>query len=157
MGRLAEATLRLREGVGFRFELHLAGKHEAADGKRRGGAALRLAIGPNNFRHFLNRGHPDFLVQHVEGSVSLDGMCHEAPCDGRLTFSLSRASCEVEFDAEGRRARLTLEVPTGLPREGSFWCNGSVVAVETGERISAVEIRLSPLAVLRGLPRFHLK
>ena len=101
--------------LGFRMDEVMTGWHEFEPGRGPAGQLpfeFRVAWGPDDVRAWASPGSPTFLRQGLEGTVSVGGLCENAPCKGTLElryFSDHRLRYDFTFEAGGKTWRYVAE------------------------------------------------
>jgi len=156
LGRTARA---LSGDIGFTVTEALDGEHEFAPPfgpaeKRPMG--FRVTWGPRRLGPWLDPAGEQFLASDLWGSVTVDGLCREAPCAGRLELRYLRdRSIRYVFDFEvnGTPYRFAGEKvqirPWNLPWSHTT-CFGTITRRDTGQLVSTSVVRFR----LRRLPAF---
>ena len=93
--------------VGFTITETMSGHHEfepecGPEGRRP--MEFRVRWGAPELLEYLNPKSGRFLISDLEGTVTIDGLCLEAPCRGRFElryFSDQTIRYTFEFDANG--------------------------------------------------------
>ncbi|MFH1810312.1 MAG: hypothetical protein ABIJ09_16320 [Pseudomonadota bacterium] len=145
-GRIQSIVNMLSEGrVGFRMDEVMSGEHVFEPGcgpEGRHHMHFVASWGPRDLTRFLNPFRDDFMVNELEGTVSVDFLCKNAPCRGSLAlryFADRTLRYSFDFDAQGRRHRFVGEKvniwPWNLPYTHTT-CFGTVVEVDTGKLVS---------------------
>ena len=88
MGRLADIKKMVSDGrVGFAMDEVMTGTHEfepkfGSSGKRP--MEFRVTWGPKHVAPWANPSSEQFMINDMEGTVTVDGLCYFAPCTGTL-------------------------------------------------------------------------
>ncbi len=146
MGRLEQIKQMVSEGrVGFAMDEVMTGTHEfepkfGPQGKRP--MEFRVTWGPKHLREWANPASERFMLNDMEGTVTVDGLCYFTPCCGSLALryfkdQTIRYTFEFTVDDEvyvyvGEKVHI---YPWNL-----FWshttCFGRITKKETGELVS---------------------
>lgn len=153
------ASRALRGDLGFTTTETMRGEHEfvppfGPPGKR--SMEFRITWGPKRLGPWLDPAGEQFLASDLRGSVTIDGLCREAPCAGRieLRYFWDRTIRYVfDFEAGGKPYRFAGEKacirPWNLPWSHTT-CFGTITRRDTGELVSTSVLRFR----LRSLPSF---
>lgn len=145
--------------IGFRIDEIMVGKHEfeskfGSPGKRP--MEFRVTWGASRILPWANPARDRFMVAELEGTVTIDGLCHETPCRGslalrylrdrsiRYTFRFREGGRAFKYVGEKRNIR-----PWNLPWSHTT-CFGRLVLHGTGELVSTSVTHFR----IRRLPRF---
>jgi hypothetical protein len=145
-GRIQGMMDMISEGrVGFRMDEVMSGEHAFEPGcgpEGRHRMHFDVSWGPRDLKRFVNPFDDGFGVSELEGRVSIDFLCQDAPCRGTFHlryFTDHTIRYDFEFDAQGRRHRFVGEKvniwPWNLPYSHTT-CFGTVVEVESGKLVS---------------------
>ncbi len=93
--------------LGFSMDEIMQGEHEfengfGPEGKKR--MIFKVNWGTSQLIEWLNPFGDNFMVNDLEGNISIDGLCEEAPCSGKLElkyFSEQKIKYTFEFEAAG--------------------------------------------------------
>ena len=145
MGRLGDTIQRLREGVGFKMDEVMSGEHEFEPGLGPPGRrplVFKVTWGAKNLANWLTPGGESFMRGPLEGTISVDGLCADAPCKGTLElryFDEHKIRYAFEFEVSGKRYGFVGEKvniwPWNLPFSHTT-CFGRLTEVETGKLVS---------------------
>jgi hypothetical protein len=146
MGRLADIKKMVSDGrVGFAMDEVMTGTHEfepkfGSPGKRP--MEFRVTWGPKHVAPWANPSSEQFMINDMEGTVTVDGLCYFAPCTGTLElryFKDRTIRYAFEFKVEEENYRYVGEKVHIYPWN-LFWshttCFGRITKVETGELVS---------------------
>ncbi|MCH2045491.1 MAG: SDR family oxidoreductase [Saprospiraceae bacterium] len=136
---------RYTGNLGFRIEEIMSGEHEfEPDFGNPGKRAMEFTVrwGPNSFLDWINPMGESFLVNDLSGTVSIEGLCQDAPCSGTLElkyFDEQKIIYTFEFQVDG-----VLYVFRGEKRDIYPWnlstshtcCFGELSRKESGDLIS---------------------
>jgi len=93
--------------IGFTMDEVMTGTHrfepQFGDDRERF-MEFRVTWGPENISRFANPFGGDFMKNNLAGTVTIDGLCHNAPCKGTLElnyFSEARIRYTFDFEAGG--------------------------------------------------------
>ena len=160
MRRLAELRTMMDEGrLGFRVDEVMTGQHEfdpkfGSPEKRP--MEFRVTWGPKNILEWANPAHDRFMLGDLEGTVTVDGLCDQAPCTGslelrylkdhtiRYSFGFQAGGQAYQYIGEKVDIRLW-----NLPRSHTT-CFGRLILQGTGELVSTSVTHFR----IRSLPRF---
>ena len=88
MGRTRELMDMIKERrFGFRMSEVMRGEHEFTDGRGPQGKLpieFRVSWGARHLARWFNPWSPEFLLAQLEGTITVGGLCREAPCQGTL-------------------------------------------------------------------------
>ena len=154
------ALRRIRRGTwGFRITEVMTGEHEFEPGFGDAGKRpmeFRVRWGTNEVRHWADSDGGRFLVNDLEGSVTIDGLCCDAPCKGTLELRYLEDRTiryAFGFEAEGVAYQFVgqkLDIrPWNLPWSHTR-CFGRLTRADTGELVSTSLTRFR----LRSAPGF---
>jgi hypothetical protein len=160
MRSLIEFLDRARRGdIGFQMSEVMSGWHEFEPGFGpigRHEMEFRVDWGPRRLSQWKDPTGGPFLTQPLEGTVTIGGLCREAPCRGTLDLRYlreHRLRYVFEFEADGRCWRFTGEKvnvrPWNLPVSHTT-CFGVLVDVKSG----ALASRSVTHFRLRSIPAF---
>jgi hypothetical protein len=160
--KLNEMLRSLRDmRFGFRMDEVMSGTHVFEPGC---GPAGRLPMsftvtwGPDDVLRWVDPRSGDFLTQTLEGTVTVGGLCEDAPCKGRLElryFDEHMLRYTFEFEVGGVRYRYLGEKVNiqawNLPVSHTT-CYGVLTEAETGRLISrsVTHFRLSAIPAFLG-------
>jgi hypothetical protein len=137
--------LRGEGRVGFRMDEVMSGDHAFEPGcgpEGRWPMSFAVTWGPDDLRAWIDPGSGEFLTQPLEGTVTVGGLCDDAPCRGRLElryFDEHALRYTFEFSASGVRYRFVGEKvnikPWNLPVSHTT-CYGVLTELDTGRLVS---------------------
>jgi hypothetical protein len=146
MGRLAQIKRMISEGrVGFAMDEIMTGTHEfeprfGPPGKRH--MEFRVTWGPNDLGAWINPAGDRFMLNDLEGTVTVDGLCYFTPCRGTLAlryFKDQTIRYAFEFTVHDEPYLFVGEkvhiYPWNLPWSHTT-CFGRITRKETGELVS---------------------
>lgn len=151
---------RLKSGhLGFKIDEEMSGEHwfEPSFGPQ--GArkmVFRGSWGPENIVDWIRPSSEKFLWQEFSGSITIEGLCQDAPANGSLElgyFDDKKIRYTLEFEVDGVAYRFVGEKvnirPWNLPVSHTT-CFGTLIEVESGKLVSTsvTHFRLS------SAPRF---
>ena len=88
MGWISEAIAKATRGeFGFRMDEVMSGEHRFEPGFGEPDPRpmeFRITWGPDNLREYLNWRSDRFMTQALSGTVTISGLCEDAPCKGTL-------------------------------------------------------------------------
>ncbi len=92
--------------VGFKVWEVMSGEHEFTKGKK-GKLPFEFKVdwGPKSIIDFLNPFEEEFFCNDLEGTVTVGGLCEDAPCKGRLElkyFSEQKIRYTFDFEVDGQ-------------------------------------------------------
>ena len=131
--------------LGFSMDEIMQGEHEfvngfGPEGKKR--MIFKVNWGTSQLIEWLNPFGDNFMVNELEGTVSIDGLCEEAPCSGKLElkyFSEQKIKYTFEFEAAGEDYIFIGEkrniYPWNLPYSHTC-CFGELRLKESNELVS---------------------
>jgi hypothetical protein len=146
MGKLMQLWRNIRSGrFGFRMDEVMSGYHVFEPGcgpEGRHPFSFTVTWGPDDLRTWLDPGHPSFMTQDLEGTVTIGGLAETVPCRGRLElryFDEHTLRYVFEFEVSGVRYRYVGEKVNirawNLPVSHTT-CFGTITEVESGRLIS---------------------
>ena len=151
---------RLRSGhLGFKIDEVMSGEHRfepsfGPDGPRK--MEFRGSWGPENIVEWLRPSSEKFLWQEFEGSITIEGLCKDAPATGSLElgyFEDKKIRYTLDFEVDGKPYRFVGEKvnirPWNLPVSHTT-CFGTLVEVESGKLVSTSVTHFQ----LRDAPKF---
>ena len=146
MGRIADTKKMVAEGrIGFRMDEVMTGLHEfepkfGEPGKRP--MEFRVTWGPRHIAEWANPAGERFMINDMQGTVTIDGLCYFAPCTGSLElryFKDRTIRYSFEFNEGGETYRYVGEKVHIYPWN-LFWshttCFGRLTKKDTGELVS---------------------
>jgi short-subunit dehydrogenase len=92
--------------IGFKMDEIMQGEHEFENGFGPAGKKrmiFKVNWGTNQLIDWLNPFSDNFMVNDLEGTVSIDGLCEDEPCSGKLElkyFSEQKIRYTFEFETE---------------------------------------------------------
>lgn len=138
-------NLNVLKTVGFSMSELMTGEHEFEESHGEPGRRFfefKVRWGPRNVADWLNPQSANFGVHHLEGTVTAEGLCHNAPCEGTLELHYlteHKIRYRFEFTAEGKRYRYVGEKVNiqvwNLPVAHTT-CFGRITEAETGRLVS---------------------
>lgn len=156
---LARTARALRGDIGFTITETLEGEHEFAPPfgpAEKRPMRFRVTWGPRRLGPWLDPAGEQFLASDLLGSVTVDGLCREAPCAGRLELRYLRDRSiryVFDFEVEGTPYRFAGEKVQirlwNLPWSHTT-CYGTIIRKDTGQLVSTSVVRFR----LRSLPSF---
>ena len=146
MGRIGELVSKVKEGrFGFRMDEEMSGEHEFEPGFGEPGRkkmVFRGTWGPKSIGPWINPRSPEFLTQDIEGAVTVEGLCQDAPFSGTLAlhyFGEHKLRYTFEFQAKGKTYRYVGEKVNirvwNLPVSHTT-CYGVLTEKKTGKLVS---------------------
>jgi hypothetical protein len=146
MGRIGQIIAKTKAGnLGFRMREVMSGEHRFEPGfGEPGKKAMEFCAtwGPDNLSEYLNWKGDGFLKQSLEGTVAIEGLCKNAPCQGTLElnyFNEHTLRYTFFFKARQKEYRYVGEKvniwPWNLPVSHTT-CYGVVTEVKTGKLVS---------------------
>jgi hypothetical protein len=109
MGRLADfQTMISEKRLGFVMDEVMTGTHEFEPGFGERGAKFmefRVVWGPRHVSEFANPLGGKFMYTDLSGTVTVEGLCQDAPCDGSLEllyFTEGKIRYTFAFEADGK-------------------------------------------------------
>ena len=146
MGRIGDLKKMISEGrFGFTMDEVMTGTHrfepEFGDDKERF-MEFRVTWGPKNMTRFANPFGGGFMKNDLAGTVTIDGLCYNAPCSGALElnyFSEARIRYTFDFEVKGVKYHFVGEKvnikPWNLPVSHTT-CFGVLKEAESGRLVS---------------------
>ena len=131
--------------LGFSMDELMQGEHEFKEGFGPAGKKkmhFKVNWGTHQLLEWLNPFSEDFMVNDLEGTVTIDGLCEDEPCIGKLelkyfteqkiryTFDFEVDEVEYQFIGEKRNI-----YPWNLPYSHTT-CFGELRIKESGELVS---------------------
>jgi hypothetical protein len=146
MGKKEEAmAMLLEKRVGFKMDEVMSGTHKFTDGAGPAGEfpfEFRVTWGPRRLEKWLNPMDGDFMINDLEGVVTVGGLCENAPCTGKLELKyVQEAKIRYIFDFEhaGKKYHFVGEKrdlrPWNLHKTHTT-CYGTLTEADTGKVIS---------------------
>lgn len=143
---LHELRTRIQEKrFGFRMDEVMSGDHWFEPGCGPSGKLpfeFRVTWGPDDIRTWANPFGEAFMCQPLAGTVTVGGLCENAPCEGTLElryFDEHKLRYRFTFEAGGKRYRYVGEKvniqPWNLPVSHTT-CYGVLTEEDTGKLIS---------------------
>jgi len=130
---------------GFQIDELMAGEHEFEPGFGPAGKRpmhFKAGWGPNDMLSWLNPLGDGFMTNNLKGTVSIDGLCIDTPCEGRLElryfdeqkirYSFTFTVDGVDYSYVGEKVNI---LPWNLPTSHTT-CFGELRKVETNELVS---------------------
>ncbi len=133
------------EGIGFEMDETMEGEHSfepgfGTDGKKR--MNFRVTWGTTNLFEWMNPLNEQFMVNELNGKVTVDGLCENTVCRGKLElkyFTEQKIRYTFEFEANNRIYVFVGEkrniYPWNLPYSHTC-CFGELKDKETNELVS---------------------
>ncbi len=84
---LVKAIDNRTPNIGFRIDELMSGEHEFTPGHGPAGKRpfeFNVTWGTDNLIEWVNPSSENFMANTLEGTVTVDGLCRNAPCKGRL-------------------------------------------------------------------------
>ncbi len=146
MGRLNDLRRMIKEKrIGFLFDEVMTGKHRFEPGFGPPGdkfMQFKATWGPKHFSEWINPFGEKFLIQELTGTVTIEGLCENAPMSGTLElkyFSERKIRYTFEFTIEGKKYQYIGEkvniLPWNLPTSHTT-CFGRLTEKKTGKLVS---------------------
>ena len=146
MGRIESLLAMAAERrTGFLVDEEMSGSHHFTDERSEQGEqpfVFRVTWGCRHLSKFVNPMDPEFLTAFLNGTVTVGGLCTDAPCEGSLElryFSEAKIRYTFDLEVEGHRYRFVGEKrdirPWNLHRTHTT-CYGTLTDLETGEVVS---------------------
>ncbi|MBI2572142.1 MAG: hypothetical protein HYV63_34460 [Candidatus Schekmanbacteria bacterium] len=139
------ARLASERRIGFKMDEVMSGEHEFQPGHgpgERRPMSFRVTWGPTNLFKWLNPWGDEFLTQPLDGTVTVDGLCVDAPCSGTLAlryFTERKIRYDFRFSNAGRSFRFVGEKVNIWPwnlHVSHTTCYGELVDETSGELVS---------------------
>lgn len=146
MGRKEDIMIMAMEKrVGFRADEVMTGTHRfVGDAGPEGEFPFEFKVtwGPRHLSRFLNPVGGGFMETDLQGTVTVGGLCEDAPCTGRLELRYiqeAKLRYVFDFEAQGKQYRFV-----GEKRGLRLWnlhrthttCYGTVTEADTGKIVS---------------------
>lgn len=131
--------------LGFTIEEVMSGEHEFLPGKGPVGKrpiSFRLKWGTADILRALNPATRNFMVNDMEGTITVDGLCEDAPCKGKLELKYideQKIKYAFDFVHKGKAYRYEGEKSDIRPwnlHVSHTTCVGTIKEIATGELIS---------------------
>ena len=146
MSRFSKTLELLRQGrLGFLIDETMSGVHEFEPGFGPSGILpmeFKVTWGARDLVQWLNPNGDHFMTVDLEGTVTVDGLCQLAPCQGKLAlkyFDERKIRYTFTFTIDGREYRYVGEKvnirPWNLPVSHTT-CFGTLTEVATGKLVS---------------------
>ena len=139
LGRLGLGRIR------FKADEIMQGRHRFEPGMGPEGQlpmSFCVTWGPADLAGFLDPGGPDFLLNNLEGRVTIGGLCEDVPCSGKLAlryFGENELEYTFDFQVSGRayifNGKKVNIRPWNLPVSHTT-CFGILREAETGKLVS---------------------
>lgn len=119
--KLAQGLERVLPAKGFMIDEEMSGEHEFEPGFGAGGKqpmVFRVSWGTADLVGWLNPGGGKFLRSDLQGTVSIGGLCDNAPCTGYLELRYlrdQRINYFFTFSARGKTYEYTGVKPQIFP------------------------------------------
>jgi hypothetical protein len=160
MLRIDDLVAMVRERrLGFAVDEVMSGYHRFEPGFGSAGRLpmeFRVTWGTKNLRRYLDPKGDRFLVNNLEGSVSIGCLCKDVPCKGTLElkyFSEQAIRYSFVFEIDGKAYHYVGEKVNIWPwnlHVSHTICFGTLVETETGKLVSRSVTRFR----LRTFPAF---
>ncbi len=131
--------------VGFSLTETMTGEHEFESPFGPAGRRFfefKVRWGPRNVAAWANPASEEFGVHQLEGKVTVEGLCQDAPCEGTLELHYlkeHKIRYRFGFEAQGKRFQFVGEKVNiqvwNLPVAHTT-CFGRITEVETGRLVS---------------------
>lgn len=131
--------------TGFCMNEVMTGTHKFEPGFGPSGThfmEFRAVWGTKNFAEWLDRSSKNFLVNFLEGNVTIEGLCRNAPCEGTLAlrYFKDHSICYTfTFEAKKVRYRFVGE-KVNIKPWNLLWshttCFGRLTEVKSGRLVS---------------------
>lgn len=131
--------------LGFKMDELMQGEHEFKEGFGEVGKQrmhFKVTWGTHQLLEWLNPFSEDFMVNDLEGTVTIGGLCEDAACKGKLElkyFSEQKIRYTFDFEVDGVDYVFVGEkrniYPWNLPYSHTC-CFGELRLKETGELVS---------------------
>ncbi len=147
------------EPVGFSIEEVMSGEHEFEPGVGPEGRfpfEFHVVWGPKDLGEFLRPGSEVFMTNDLEGRISVEGLCRNVPCAGRLElryFKDRSIRYSFEFETGGSEYRFVGEKVNIWPWNlavSHTTCFGVITEKQSGRLVSRSVSHFR----LRSLPGF---
>jgi hypothetical protein len=147
MLKLGEMIGKLAKGeFGFKMDEVMTGFHEFEAGAGPTGLRpmeFKVTWGTERLGPWLNPTSGKFMTNDLEGTVSIDGLCADSPCKGRLElryFDQRRIRYVFDFEVGGVAYQYVGEKVNILPWNlavSHTTCFGRVTEVKSGKLVSS--------------------
>lgn len=142
---VADLLKKVAPSVGFRIDEVMTGEHEFVKGygpKGKRPMEYRVTWGPNNLIEWADPTQETFMVNQLEGTVTIDGLCSNVPCKGELQLRYlqeQKIRYVFDFSVDGKSYRYIGEkqqiYPWNLPWSHTT-CFGELWELEKNEVVS---------------------
>jgi len=162
MGRFRNLLDMVKEGrVGFQIDEEMVGEHEFEPGfgpPGRHPMVFHVTWGPRRILPWLSPFGDDFLKQPLAGTVTISGLCEQAPCEGtlllryfshkKIRYTFDFRGGETDYHYVGEKVHI---MPWNLPVSHTT-CFGTVVETESRRLVSrsVLHFRLSTMPAFLG-------
>lgn len=166
MGRKEDLQKMREEGrIGFKMDEVMTGTHKfepefGASEERF--IEFRGSWGPESVSEWINPFGDEFMKQPLEGTVTIEGLCQDAPMKGMLElnyFSEARIRYSFDFEVDGKAYRYVGEKVNiklwNLPTSHTT-CFGTVVEKDSGKLVSKSVTYFKVKKALSFLASFRL-
>lgn len=150
--------------MGFQIQEVMTGHHEFERGHGAPGRhfmEFRVTWGTDDLRAWADPFGDRFLVNELQGTVTVEGLCRDTPCRGTLEmryFKDGSIRYTFEFEVDGTRYEYVGQKmhirPWNLPWSHTT-CYGRLIAKETGELVSISLTHFRMRTALRFLGSFR--
>ena len=94
--------------LGFKIDETMIGDHKFEFGsfkERPNFMQFSITWGPKNILKWLNPFDDDFMTQPLKGTITIEGLCEEAPCEGTLALAYheGRIRYDIYFSVNGTK------------------------------------------------------
>jgi short-subunit dehydrogenase len=142
----ASSQIQARAGqVGFQMEELMQGEHEFEEGfgpKGKQAMHFKVVWGTDQLLEWLNPFSEEFMLNNLDGTVTIGGLCEDAPCQGTLAlqyFTAQKIRYTFDFEVEGEAYQFIGEkrniYPWNLPYSHTC-CFGELRLKESNELVS---------------------
>ena len=146
MGRKEDMMIMVMEKrLGFKVDEVMSGTHRFAEGEGPAGEfpmEFHVTWGNKHLHRFMFPLDPDFMTSDLEGTVTVGGLCQDAPCSGKLElryFTEGKIRYIFDFEHDGKRYHFVGEKrdirPWNLHRTHTT-CYGTLTEADTGKVVS---------------------
>lgn len=156
----------IEKNIGFEMREVMSGTHRFENGFGPNGEfplEFNVVWGTDNLREWLNPKSERFLVNDLSGYVTVGGLCHNVPVEGRLElkyFTEFKIRYVFEFEVNGivylyKGEKVNIK-PWNLPISHTT-CFGTIIEKESGKLVSRSVVFFRYSTIPSFLLSFRLK
>lgn len=152
--------------MGFQMREVMTGNHEFEPGHGEPGKRFmefRVVWGADQMRPWANPLGDRFMVNDLEGTVTIEGLCQDAPCtgtlemryftDGSIRYAFELTVDDTVYQYVGQKMHIR---PWNLPWSHTT-CFGRLIKKETGELVSVSLTHFRLRTALSFISSFRLR